>query len=338
MRKILIAAAVLVLFAVLANGSGMNMGGGATGGSGTWGSVTGTLSDQTDLQNALNGKAPATGGTGIITLGVVSTGEWNATPIAVDYGGTGAQTAAAARANLGLGPTDNVTVNQLTATNGIIVPGSASTAGQVQLSELTGNGTDNIILRAPNSITTPYTIIFPAAPCANGAWLVSGGDNTYSCVTALPNGTTATTQSALDNSTKPATTAYVDQRAEYHRIIIDGPSTADNIVFFGPSDRGQFLDNAVMTLTDNTGVLSTSTDNVTVNIYICAAANTAMASCTKMYTNDRVVYQTVDTAALNNAVVAQGSYLRVGISAVAGATIGNRKLYIRLKYRSSVAS
>jgi len=156
--------------------------------------------------------------------------------------------------------------------------------------------------------------------------------------TAELGSSTATTQSANDNSTKVATTAYVDQRAEYHRLVIDGPTTADNIVFFGPSDRAQVIDNAVMILTDNTGVMSTSTDNVTANIYICAAANTAMASCTKLYTNDRVVYQSVDTAVINNAAVASGYYLRVGIAATAGTTISNRKLYIRLKYRSMVAS
>ncbi len=35
----------------------MDINGGGSGGSATWGSITGTLSDQTDLQNALNSKA-----------------------------------------------------------------------------------------------------------------------------------------------------------------------------------------------------------------------------------------------------------------------------------------
>jgi hypothetical protein len=33
------------------------------GGGGTWGSITGTLSDQTDLNTSLNGKMPLSGGT-----------------------------------------------------------------------------------------------------------------------------------------------------------------------------------------------------------------------------------------------------------------------------------
>jgi hypothetical protein len=39
----------------------------------------------------------------INTLGVVDTGTWQGSPVAVAYGGTGATTAAAARANLGIG-------------------------------------------------------------------------------------------------------------------------------------------------------------------------------------------------------------------------------------------
>jgi hypothetical protein len=36
--------------------------GNSVGGASTWGSIGGTLSNQTDLQNALNSKAPALGG------------------------------------------------------------------------------------------------------------------------------------------------------------------------------------------------------------------------------------------------------------------------------------
>ena len=42
---------------------------GVSGGGGTWGSITGTLSNQTDLQGALDNKVPYTGATGAVNLG-----------------------------------------------------------------------------------------------------------------------------------------------------------------------------------------------------------------------------------------------------------------------------
>lgn len=42
---------------------------GGSGGGGTWGTITGTLSNQTDLQSALDAKVPYTGATGNVTLG-----------------------------------------------------------------------------------------------------------------------------------------------------------------------------------------------------------------------------------------------------------------------------
>lgn len=47
-----------------------SVGGGGGGGDATWGSITGTLSNQTDLQNALNSKQ---GATSIVTLTTAST-------------------------------------------------------------------------------------------------------------------------------------------------------------------------------------------------------------------------------------------------------------------------
>lgn len=44
-------------------------GGSGSGGGGTWGSITGTLSDQTDLQNALDALVPYTGATASVDLG-----------------------------------------------------------------------------------------------------------------------------------------------------------------------------------------------------------------------------------------------------------------------------
>jgi len=61
-------------------------------GSIAWGSITGTLSSQTDLNTALSAKADAatyTGSSSIVVLGTVTTGTWHGNGIAVAYGGTG---------------------------------------------------------------------------------------------------------------------------------------------------------------------------------------------------------------------------------------------------------
>lgn len=52
---------------------------------------------------------------------------------------------------------------------------------------------------------------------------------------ALPNGTTATTQTSSDNSTKLATTAYVDAKPTGVRYAADGGSTDDYAITVSPS-------------------------------------------------------------------------------------------------------
>jgi len=94
------------------------LGGGGGGGGGTWGSITGTLSDQTDLNVALSGKVPTTrtvngyalssnitlaksdiglanventaistwaGSTALTTVGTISSGTWNGSAIGDTY-------------------------------------------------------------------------------------------------------------------------------------------------------------------------------------------------------------------------------------------------------------
>ena len=62
------------------------------------------------------GAAPVTGSSGIVNLGVVTSGTWNATAVGVAYGGTGARTAGDARTNLGLGGSATRDVGQDTST------------------------------------------------------------------------------------------------------------------------------------------------------------------------------------------------------------------------------
>ena len=54
---------------LIQSNSNKGSGSGGSGGGGTWGSITGTLSDQTDLQTALDAKVPYTGATANVDLG-----------------------------------------------------------------------------------------------------------------------------------------------------------------------------------------------------------------------------------------------------------------------------
>lgn len=111
----------------------------------------------------------------------------------------------------------------LSASNGGIFY-STATAGAI----LAGTATANQILLSGSSAapawstatypatTTANQILYSSATntvaglaTANSSVLVTNGSGVPSLSTVLPNGTTATTQSANDNSTKVATTAYV---------------------------------------------------------------------------------------------------------------------------------
>ena len=86
-------------------------------------------------------------------------------------------------------------------------------------------------------MATRYKILHSGSPAANFPTLnqnTSGTAANLSGTPALPNGTTATTQSANDNSTKLATTAYVDGKASGSSLwtLMPGtPTRASNTTF-----------------------------------------------------------------------------------------------------------
>ncbi len=180
-----------------------------------------------------------------------------------------------------------------------------------------------------------------AAPAISAANMTSfptlnqnttGTASNVSGTPALPNGTTATSQSAHDNGTKLATTRYVDGRDQFYRFNIDAPAVTDNVMFDGPLFVGITLDNVVFVVTDNTGKRSgASTDNVTVNIIYCGAADNTVAQCTKVFTSDQTpTGAAVLTPALNNTTPGTGNYLRFYVAAT---NMTNKKLYVRIRYR-----
>ena len=80
------------------------------------------------------------------------------------------------------------------------------------------------------SATAGTTMTFPST-----SKTIMASDFSNAAAGALANGTTATTQSAGDNSTKVATTAYVDRGAGSAYILLGSaaPSNAVNVIFTG---------------------------------------------------------------------------------------------------------
>lgn len=72
-----------------------------------------------------------------------------------------------------------------------------------------------IAIDAQSGASNPLTFHKPVAVSNLTTGLVGNTSGLLGTITALPNGTTATTQSAVDNSTKVATTAYVDAAATH---------------------------------------------------------------------------------------------------------------------------
>lgn len=144
-----------------------------------WGSITGTLSDQTDLQAALDLKAP------------LNSPAFTGTPTGISA------------SDVGLGSVTNDAQ-----TKAAIVPNTAPAAAQLLLGNAGGTAYAPVSLSGPVSVDSAG---LTAVGTLNQN--TSGTAANLSGTPALPNGTTATTQSAADNSTKLATTAYADTAA-----------------------------------------------------------------------------------------------------------------------------
>jgi hypothetical protein len=127
--------------------------------------ITGGTIDQT----VIGGTTPAAGtftnltATGTVSIGTVSSGTWNGTPIGVLYGGTGATTASSARTNLGAAASG--ANSDITSLTGLTTPLAETEGGTGYGSYTTGD-----ILYASSSTT-----LARLNDVATGNALISGG-------------------------------------------------------------------------------------------------------------------------------------------------------------------
>lgn len=163
------------------NGTSVNLGSSATV-SAAAATLTGTGLAGTIVDSSLS------------SVGTILTGTWNATPVAIAYGGTG-QSTASASINALL-PSQTSEANKYLTTNG-----TATNWGAIELAHINGVTTSATELNYVDGVTSAIqTQLDTKAPLASP---------TFTGTPTIPTGTIATTQTAGNNSTAVATTAFV---------------------------------------------------------------------------------------------------------------------------------
>jgi len=142
-------------------------------------------------------------------------------------------------------------------------------------SDETGTPSQNAGIEIERGTDTNVSLVWDET---NDYWTVGSKDfvatnltGTLSATSVLADGVTATTQSVNDNSTKVATTAYVDAQV-----------TLQDLDFAGDSGTGQVdLDSQTLTVTGGTGITTTaSSQSVTIDIDSTVATLTGTQTLT----------------------------------------------------------
>lgn len=208
-------------------------------GGGTWGSITGTLSSQTDLQTALNAKQGTLGYTAEDQANKSNDGTMSAnsttlypTQHAVVQYISGAVGVAGFQVVTSIPPsptTGTVYIDTHAypyyvggpSTVSIADGGTGHTTAQTAIDALAGAVTSGQYLRGNGTHVVMSGIQAADVPTLNQN--TTGTAAGLSASSALPSGTTATTQSAGDNSTKVATTAYCNSYLPLAGGTMTGP-------------------------------------------------------------------------------------------------------------------
>lgn len=154
----------------------------------------------------------------------------------------------------------NSGINNVSGSNNIFIGSGANASGNFNNSIAIGTNAltteSNSIQLGNSSITTVKTsgqlttgeITYPRVKGSEGQLLMTDGAGSASWTSTLSNGTTATTQAANDNSTKVATTAYVDRQVISGGAIdlpiteLDGTSVVGIKTIFLTGQDGNYVD------------------------------------------------------------------------------------------------
>jgi len=117
--------------------------------------------------------------TAITVLGTVATGTWQATDVGVEYGGTGASTLASGRVLIGAG------TSAITTTGNAEVNGHLNILAENDLRLQDNTGGQYVGLDAPTTVSSSYTLTFPAAiGSVNQLLTINNTDGTLQWATA----------------------------------------------------------------------------------------------------------------------------------------------------------
>ena len=152
----------------------------------------------------------------------------------------------------------------------------------------------------------------------------SGTAANLSGTPALPNGTTATTQSASDNSTKIASTAYADAAAlarvyTANFLLCAGPCVANE------TSNWKWTAPAARTVTGcvlDAGTYPTGSGSTTVNVYKNGTSLSVFSSTALAIAGGATAYNEQTGMDSSNKVLAKGDYLTAKVTAVAGTVTG----------------
>jgi hypothetical protein len=182
---------------------------------------------------------------------------------------------------------------------------------------ISGSGTVNSGTTNQLAYYASSTTAVSGLATGNSGLLVTSAGGVPSIGTAIPSGVTATTQSTGDNSTKVATTAYVDG-THWRLIGTSNPSSVATVDFTSlPSDINQlqvFYDavpvtndtSLIVQLYDDTGTLDSTSGHyafsnmATNNGFSLGTAPSSTSSSSSSYTSGIVLNYVNTNASINN--------------------------------------
>lgn len=128
--------------------------------------VVGTADRISVSANAVDIATNYSGQTTITTLGTITTGTWNGSPIGVSYGGTGATDAAGAKTNLGFITRYATDIGDGTSTDIVITHNLNTRDATVQVREA-GSPYEQVNVDVEYTTTNTITLRFAVAPSSN---------------------------------------------------------------------------------------------------------------------------------------------------------------------------